>query len=38
MTDAARHRRSPPAFTKRFRWAGYLLGFALGGFFNGTTC
>lgn len=35
MTDAALHRRSPPAFTKRFRWAGYLLGFALGGFFDG---
>jgi uncharacterized membrane protein len=26
---------SPASFTSRFRWSGYLLGFALGGFFDG---
>ena len=25
----------PHAFTRRFVWAGYLIGFALGGFFDG---
>lgn len=25
----------PHVFSRRFRWAGYLLGFALGGFFDG---
>lgn len=28
-------REIPHAFTRRFLWAGYLIGFALGGFFDG---
>lgn len=35
MSTTAARQRSLPAFTKRFSWAGYLLGFGLGGFFDG---
>ncbi|MEX2630413.1 MAG: DUF2243 domain-containing protein [Tistlia sp.] len=35
MSDSARHVSRPASFTGRFGWAGYLLGFGLGGFFDG---
>ncbi|HYG89285.1 MAG TPA: DUF2243 domain-containing protein [Azospirillum sp.] len=35
MFTATAQNRSPSAFTARLPWAGYLLGFGLGGFFDG---
>lgn len=36
MTSATASRNGPAGFTRRYEWAGFLLGFGLGGFFDGV--